>query len=317
MIKVKLKVGVSDCLLGSNVRYDGGHKKNDFITNILAPFAEFKAFCPEAECGLSIPREAMHLEGTQKSHRLVTLRTKIDHTDKMNLWIKKTLKSIEKENLVGFIFKSKSPSSGMQNIKIYDEKNNIVGKTAGLFAAAFMSTFPLIPVEDEGRLNDEELRESFIERVFVYNRWQTLFKSKPKLSDLIKFHQQHKLLIMSHDLKKYRELGNLIASAKDFKLSDLSKSYIALLMDTLKIKSTVRKKVNVLQHMSGYFKKWLEKDDKLELQKLISDYHHELVPIIVPISLINHYVRKFNVEYLNDQYFLQPHPIELKLRNHV
>jgi uncharacterized protein YbgA (DUF1722 family)/uncharacterized protein YbbK (DUF523 family) len=303
--------------LGENVRYDGGHKRDRFIIETLGQFVEFVPVCPEVECGLGIPRESMHLEGNPESPRLVTTRTKIDHTERMVTWARARVKELEKEDLCGFIFKSRSPSSGMERVKIYNEKGIPTNNGVGMFAKIFMDHFPLLPVEEDGRLHDVRLRENFIERIFALKRWRELLGSKRSRGRLVSFHTQHKLLILSHSPKHSRILGKLVAEAKNIPQDQLYSQYQTLFMVALKLKSTIKKNINVLQHMMGYFKRDLSADEKQELLEVIDEYRGEYTPLIVPVTLIKHYVRKYDQPYLKEQIYLNPHPTELKLRNHV
>jgi len=314
---MKLKLGVSSCLLGNNVRYDGGHAHDRYLTDTLGRYVEYVPVCPEVECGLSVPREAMRLVGDVNNPRLMTVQSGKDYTDAMVRWARKRVRELEQNNLCGFIFKSKSPSSGMERVKVYDEHGVPAKKGVGLFARTFMEHFPLLPVEDEGRLHDPVLRENFIERIFVYNRWQALLEEKKKVAAVVDFHTRHKLLILSHSPAHYQTMGRLVAQAKTMPLSRLYAEYQSLLMESLKIKATLRKNCNVLLHMMGYFKEQLSADEKQELLEIINQYRQSIVPLIVPITLINHFVRKYDQPYLKNQYYLQPHPAELQLRNHV
>ncbi len=313
-----VKVGVSACLLGQKVRYDGGHKLDRYLRDVLGKYVHLIAVCPETESGMSVPREAMHLVGDAENPRLMTVATGRDFTEIMREWAGRKTKALEEEKLSGFIFKSKSPSSGMERIKLYNDKGRAVNnKGRGIFAAMFMQRFPLIPVEDEGRLNDPMLRENFITRIFVFGRWLELMDQGLSAGRLVDFHTRHKLLVMSHNVEAYRELGRMVASPKDFNSDDLAREYITRLMGALKLYSTVKKNVNVLQHVAGYFKKNLSKDEKEELQEILNRYASSLVPLIVPVTLLNHYVRKYDQDYLKKQIYLNPHPAELKLRNQV
>ena len=311
-----IKIGVSSCLLGKEVRYNGGHSHDRYITGVLGQYFTFVDVCPEVEAGFGIPRETLRLVGDPEAPRLRTSRTSKDCTDTMLQWAQKRVKALEKENLCGFIFKSKSPSSGMERVKVYTEKGFPgTNKGVGLFARAFMANFPLIPVEEEGRLHDEALRENFIERIFALKRWRQLVEEKKKRGGIVDFHTRHKLQIMSHSLQHYRDLGRLVAHVKEMELEALFEKYEAMFMQALALKATVKKNVNVLEHMAGYFKNLLSKDEKQELHEVIEQYHRNYTPLIVPITLVNHYVRKYDQEYLKKQYYLNPHPIELKLRN--
>ncbi len=316
-MKTAIRLGMSSCLLGENVRYDGGHKLDRFLTDTLGNYVQYVPVCPEAECGFGIPRESLRLVGDPNAPRLVTSRTKQDHTERMLTWARKRVLELEKEDLCGFIFKSNSPSSGMERVKVYNEKGMPVKKGVGVFARAFMEHFPLVPVEEEGRLHDPKLRENFIERIFVFKRWRELLRQPKTRGRLVAFHTKHKLLILSHSPKHYQIMGKLVAGAKETPVNEVYETYEGLLMEALWLKTTVKKNANVLQHMMGYFKKQLSSDEKQELLEIIGLYRQEHVPLIVPITLVNHYVRKYDQPYLKEQYYLHPHPVELQLRNHV
>jgi uncharacterized protein YbgA (DUF1722 family)/uncharacterized protein YbbK (DUF523 family) len=313
----KIKLGISSCILGENVRYDGGHKLDRFLTNTLGQYVEYVPVCPEVECGLPIPRESMHLEGDPESPRLITSKTKQDMTDRMLSWAKKRVVELEKEDLCGFIFKSDSPSSGMERIRVYNEKGMPVKKGIGIFARIFMNHFSLLPVEDEGRLHDPELRENFIERIFTLKRWREVLAKKENRGSVVDFHTKHKLLILSHSPKHYQMMGMLVANAKDFPIKELYQQYQNILMEALRLKTTSKKNSNVLMHMMGYFKEQLSSGEKKELLEVIDHYRQEYIPLIVPITLIQHFVRKYDQPYLRQQVYLNPHPLELHLRNHV
>jgi uncharacterized protein YbgA (DUF1722 family)/uncharacterized protein YbbK (DUF523 family) len=313
----KIKIGISSCLLGNNVRYDGGHKWDRYVTDTLGGYFEWISVCPEVEYGLPIPRESLRLIGDPASPRLVTVRTGVDHTDGMLKWADKKLKDLEHEELCGFIFKSRSPSSGISGIKVYTPSGMPSHRGTGIFGGAFMRHFPLIPVIDDGRLHDPQLRENFIEKVFVYRRWKDFLKSNPTVKDLVAFHTEHKLLILSHSPKHLTSLGNLVAHGKEYDRKELFAHYIQLLTEGIQLIATVKKNANVLLHIAGYFKKTMSSDDKQELLDIIDRYHRKYVPLIVPMILINHYVRKFNEPYLQKQFYLHPHPLEMMLRNHV
>lgn len=313
----KIKLGISSCLLGEKVRFDGGHKLDHFITDTLGKYVEFVPVCPEVECGLGIPREAMHLAASPEGARLVTIRTQADYTERMLTWARKRVVELEREDLCGFIFKSGSPSSGMERVKIYYGKGEPSKTGVGLFAREFMRHFPLLPVEDEGRLHDPGLRENFLERLFTLKRWRETLALGSKRGQLVDFHTRHKLLIMSHSPKHYVLLGKLVARIKEIPLPEVYEQYQTLLMEALRLKSTVKKNVNVLLHVMGYFKRDLSLAEKAELLEIVENYRQGYIPLIVPVTLLNHYVRKYGQAYLKSQYYLDPHPLELKLRNHV
>ena len=309
-------IGVSACLLGEKVRYDGGHKHDSYITDILGRFFSFVPVCPEVESGMPIPREAMRLEGTPESPRLITIRTRIDKTEQMLSFCRRKVVELEKEGLCGFIFKKNSPSSGLFRVKVHEDGNR-TRSGSGLFAAEVVRHFPLLPVEEEGRLNDPVLRENFIERVFSYRRWKDLLKERPDSGGLVEFHTRHKLLIMAHSPSAYGEMGRLVARCAAMEKTELFRRYEEMLMNALAIRATVKKNTNVLMHVMGYFKRELSGGEKAELVEIIGQYHAGLVPLVVPITLIRHYVRKYDQQYLARQVYLSPCPEELTLRNHV
>ena len=313
----KIKLGISACLLGEKVRYDGGHKLDPFLRDTLGQYIEFVPVCPEAELGLGVPREAMRLVGEPEAPRLVTIHSGRDVTDSMAEWAAKRVKALEKEELSGFIFKSRSPSSGMERVKVYPESGPPVKKGIGIFARIFMAHFPLLPVEEEGRLQDPELRENFIERVFELRRWRQNLSQGKNIHNLVDFHTRHKLILLAHSEKHYRLLGKLVASTKDYPPAELYRRYQDLFLEALTLKTTPRKNTNVLHHMLGYFKNQLTADEKQELLDLIDLYHRGIHPLIVPMTLMNHYIRKYDQPYLKDQVYQNPHPVELQLRNHV
>ncbi len=312
----RIKLGVSQCLMGENVRYDGGHQLDRFIRETLGEYVDFVPVCPEVECGLPVPREAMRLTGSVESPRLVTIHTRKDLTEQMLTWAYGKVAELAEMDLCGYIFKSNSPSSGMERVKVYNDRGMPEKKGVGLFAKVFMDRFPLLPVEDEGRLHDPKLRENFIESIFVLKQWRETCKKKT-VGSLVRFHTQNKLLFLSHSEKHYRAMGKLVARGKEQAIENLFGEYEKLLSEALRLKTTIKKNVNVLHHMMGYFKKNLSADEKQELLDIISDYHRVLIPLIVPITLFNHYVRKYDEPYLDMQTYLNPHPTALKLRNHA
>ncbi len=309
-------VGISACLLGEQVRYDGGHKRDRYITETLGEYFSFMPVCPEVGCGLPIPREAMRLEGDPVAPRLVTRRTGIDLTKQMLAFCAAKVDELEQAGLCGFIFKKDSPSSGLFRVKVYNngqaQKNG-----SGLFAAAMVRRFPLLPMEEEGRLNDPEIRENFIERIFSYRRWKDFLAAAPSVGRLVAFHTAHKLLMMAHSPAVYREMGTLVGHAAELPLTDLLCRYEALFMKGIAFHATVKKNTNVLQHIMGYFKRQLSADEKVELLEVIGRYHDQLLPLIVPMTLLSHYINKYDQQYLKGQVYLNPHPSQLMLRNRV
>ena len=312
----KIRIGISSCLLGNKVRYDGGHQHDRYLTRTLGDYFDYVPVCPEVECGLPTPREAMRLVGDPESPRLVTRKTGIDHTDRMLTWAAKRVKELENDQLCGFIFKSKSPSSGMERVKVYDDKSNPRNVGVGLFAAAFKRNFPLLPTEEEGRLHDQRLRENFIESVFVLKRWRDTRK-KPSPAKIVRFHTEHKLLLRSHSEAHYRQLGKLVANVGKEDLQTFLPKYEEQLMEAMRLKATTKKHTNILMHCLGHFKKDLTSGEKAEFLEILDEFKAGYLPLIVPITLMNHFVRKYDEQYLQSQHYLNPHPIELKLRNHA
>jgi len=311
-----IKIGVSSCLLGEKVRYDGGHKQDRYITDTLGKYFTFVPVCPEVECGMTTPREAMRLEGDPANPRLIARQTRIDKTAQMLAYCATRVRELETVDLCGFIFKKDSPSSGLYRVKVFN--NGVAAKSgSGLFAAAVARNFPLLPLEEDGRLNDPAIRENFIERVFGYRRWKDFLRSKPDIGRLVAFHAGHKLLLMAHSIRIYREMGTLVAHGKEIDQSELLQRYETLFMKALALQATVKKNTNVLMHIMGYFKQQLSCAEKKELLEVISRYHDHLVPLVVPLTLLTHYVNKYDKLYLQQQVYLAPHPAELMLRNHV
>ncbi|MBI5013882.1 MAG: DUF523 and DUF1722 domain-containing protein [Deltaproteobacteria bacterium] len=316
-VSERIRLGVSSCLLGEKVRYDGGHKLDHFLRDTLGQYMEYVPVCPEVECGLPVPREAMRLVGDPESPRLVTSRSGVDLTDRMLDWARERVERLADEDLCGFVFKSGSPSSGMERVKVYSPEGMPSKTGVGLFARAFRDRFPLLPVEEEGRLNDARLRENFIERLFTLRRWREMLARGKTRGNLVDFHTREKLLFLSHSTELYRALGRWVAHAKEHGTEELFAEYQRLLLEALQLKATPKKNANVLQHCLGYFKNVLNPDEKQELLEVIDRYRTELIPLIVPVTLVNHYVRKYDEPYLRLQTYLNPHPAELRLRNHV
>ena len=205
----------------------------------------------------------------------------------------------------------------MERVRVFDAHGVPSKSGRGLFAEALLQHFPNLPVEEEGRLNDPRLRENFIERVFAYARLRSLFSGPWKIGDLVAFHTAHKLLLMAHSPQAYQSLGRLVAEASSVPHAQLRDRYESEFMGALREMATSKRQANVLQHMVGYFSKQLDSDSRQELQALVQDYRAGLVPLVVPLTLIRHYVRKYDVTYLRGQVYLDPHPKELMLRNHV
>ncbi|MDR4468052.1 MAG: DUF523 and DUF1722 domain-containing protein [Nitrospira sp.] len=317
MLATPLRLGISRCLLGEEVRYDGGHKRDQFLTDVLGRYVEWVPVCPEVEAGLGTPREAMRLVGNPHHPKLVTIISKQDHTDVMEMTIEHRLDALNKLDLSGFVFKRGSPSCGLARVRVYTTQGMPSHSGSGLFAHAFGRQFPLIPVEEEGRLSDPSLRENFIERVFAYRRFQDLIQNGITKQTLIRFHTIHKYLLLAHSQQHYGAMGRLVGQAERYGLTTWALKYGEHFMKALSLKATVQKHVNVLHHIVGHFKALLRPQEKVELLEVINDYHRGLTPLIVPLTLVKHYAQVFDVEYIRDQIYLNPHPKELMLRNHA
>jgi len=313
-----IRVGVSACLLGKHVRYDGGHSRDRFVTETLQRWVEYVPVCPEVEFGMGTPRPTirLHDEGDGRGVRLVCPTTDEDLTDAMSAWAKARVEALKSEQLDGYILKNRSPSCGMSRLPIYRGKMRLPQRGIGVFAYALMSEFPGLPVEEEGRLNDDHLRENFIERLFCRFRWRQLLSSGLTRGKLVRFHTQHKLLLLSHNQPGYRRLGALVGGLNKHNQAQVFQQYEADFQATLKHRATVKRHVNVLQHAMGHLKHHLSSLDKHTLLDAIDDYRQGLVPLVVPITLLRFNIKRCDVAYLADQLYFQPHPKELMLRNH-
>ena len=318
MTEKPIRIGVSSCLLGEEVRHDGGHKRDRFVTDQLACFVDYVPTCPEMAIGLGLPRETIRLEQQEDgSLRLVAPRSGKDHTEAMNHWAAAKAVEIQAQELSGYIFKKDSPSCGLHRVKTYKAGHPARRDGRGLFAAALTHHMPLLPVEDEGRLHDAKIRENFIERVFAYARLNRFFQSSWSQGDLGAFHSREKLLLMAHDPKSYSALGRLVADGKGADKPALADAYKALFMAAMEKRATPGRHTNALTHMAGYVKKQMEAGERQEVAAIIEEYRQGLTPLIAPMTLLRHLVRRFDVAYLKDQTYLNPHPKELMLRNHV
>jgi uncharacterized protein YbgA (DUF1722 family)/uncharacterized protein YbbK (DUF523 family) len=313
-----IRLGVSTCLLGEEVRYDGGHKLDQFLVNTLGRFVEWVPVCPEVEMGLATPRESMRLVGDAEAPRLIAPKSGQDYTERMQAWARERLEELAAVQLHGFIFKKNSPSSGLFRVRVYDQKGMPRRVGTGIFPREVMDRLPLLPLEEEGRLHDMRLRENFIERIFVYYRWTRLLEEDPTPGGLVRFHTAHKLTLMAHSPSHYQAMGRLVAQAGSLTWEELVETYGRLLMEGLEVLGTPGKHTNVLQHLMGFLKEALSREDKAELLGLIEDYRQGLVPLIVPLTLLQHHLRRHPVpDWVHQQVYLNPYPKELMLRNHV
>ncbi|RMG01510.1 MAG: DUF1722 domain-containing protein [Planctomycetota bacterium] len=313
-----IRVGISACLLGRAVRYDGGHKRDPYLVETLGRFFTWVPVCPEVELGLGTPRPTIRIEWTGVDHALVEPKSRTDLSSRMNRYAKQKVKSLRPLELSGFVLKKNSPSCGMERVRVYREDGGLYDKRGkGFFARALCEAFPHLPIEEEGRLHDPALRDNWITRVFAYHRLQGLFRNRWSIGDLVRFHTAHKLLLMAHSPAHYRSLGKLVAEAKRVPRRTLRETYTDGFMSALRRRATTAKNVNVLQHILGYFKRNLPADVRAELHGLVEDYRAGVIPLVVPITLIAHYAKRLEIDYLLDQVYLQPHPKELGLRSSV
>jgi uncharacterized protein YbgA (DUF1722 family)/uncharacterized protein YbbK (DUF523 family) len=317
MPDARLRIGVSACLLGEQVRYDGGHRHDPTLTGPLGLHVEFVPVCPEVEAGMGVPRETIRLVGDPSAPRLRGVHSGRDWTEAMRETARKRAARLKAEDLCGFILKKGSPSCGMERVRVYGKGGTPRRAGRGLFAQVLMREMPLLPVEEEGRLHDPVLRENFIERVFAYRRWKDLAAGRATLGRLVDFHARHKHLLLSHSEPHLRRLGRLVAAGKARPLADVLDAYGRAFMEGLAVPATPRRNANVLQHEAGYVSDRISPEDRAELQEAIDDHRKGLVPLVVPLALLRHYARAFRVRYLLDQVFFQPHPKELMLRNHA
>lgn len=309
----KISIGISSCLLGHKVRFDSGHKNNSYINNTLSEYFDFIPFCPEVEIGLGIPRETIrlvllddkvHCVGSKNPDLDVTERLK-DCAEEQKTW---------QQNLSGYILKKDSPSCGMERVRLY--KGDMPDRIGvGIYAQKLMENYPNLPVEEEGRLGDAILRENFIQRVFIYARWQKLAAEGFSIKALNDFHAQHKYIFMSHNQAMAKELGHWLAQAHGEVPSEVLPQYLTKMMTLLKLRASRKGHVNTLHHLQGYLKNFISADDKAELVDIIDQYRNGLLPLIVPITLLRHHFRRFPNEYITDSYYMKPHPKELMLLN--
>ena len=310
----RVRLGVSSCLLGERVRFDGGHKRDAFLVDALGQFVEWAPVCPEFESGMGTPREPVHLARVRGAIHLVAAKSGHDHSASMQRYIVRKLDDIEDAQLCGFVLKKDSPSCGVDGVKIFKAGGASTGSGRGMFAAALIERFPDLPVIEEGRLSDAGLRDNFIERIFAFARLRAFFDRSWTLGQLVAFHGAHKMSLLAHSPVAYRKLGQLVATGKSLSKAELRERYSALFMKALQPLATPRRHVNVLQHMMGHFKHSLDPDSKAELLSLIESYGNRRVPLIVPLTLLKHHMRRLGVPYLPEQVYLDPHPAELMLR---
>ena len=311
-----MKIAVSACLLGEKVRFDAGHKHDHFITDELGKFASFVTFCPE-HLAFGTPRPTVRLVNVEGNTRVHSNKTGDDLTNTLIHTSRDELSKLENEPLCGIIFKSKSPSCGMNSAKMYLTNGMSDGKEDGVFMAMCRERYPLLPMEEEGRLQDAWLRENFVMQLFAFDKFEQFKVSQPNLGDLVRFHTVHKFLLQSKDEKLYRELGNIVGNRESLSFEVLLAMYELGFKTAIGRKSSIKKTRNVLDHLAGFFKKELTKSEKETLREQIDDFAHKLTPLIVPLSTIHLYAKKYDTRYLLDQTFLNPYPKTLALRSHI
>ena len=313
--QVRIRVGISSCLLGAAVRYDGGHKRDAYITGTLARYFEFVPLCPEVAIGLGTPRPPIRLVRAEGDIRVRGRDDPSrDVTDALRDYARSTAARLG-DGISGYIFKRASPSCGMERVKVHGENGMPAGRAAGAYAGTLMAAMPLLPCEEEGRLGDPDLRENFIERVFVFDRWQKLVRSGLTPAGLAAFHTSHKFLVLAHNQAAYRRMGRLVARAGEPGLDGLAAEYARELMAALKRRATPGRHANVLEYLFGFVSRHLDAADRAEMVEVLADYRAGLLPRLVPVTLLEHHFRRHPNPYVERQVYLDPHPKELMLRD--
>jgi uncharacterized protein YbgA (DUF1722 family)/uncharacterized protein YbbK (DUF523 family) len=313
-----IRIGISSCLLGEEVRYDGGHQRDSYLTEVLGRHVTWVSVCPEMEVGMGVPREPIRLVGDAAAPRLLGVDSGADHTDRMNAFARRRVQDLARRGLSGYVLKRGSPSCGLERVKLYRDEHAAPERDGvGLFARVLRETLPLLPVEEEGRLVEAQRRDGFITRVFAYRRLSALRAMPPRPGDVVAFHRAHKYLLLAHSPASYARLGRLVATRPPGPGPAWLDHYGEAFMRAIETEATPRKHVNVLQHIAGFFKGRLPAAEKRELRALIDDYAAGRAPLVAPITLINHHAVRLDVSYLREQIYLHPHPKELMLRNRV
>jgi uncharacterized protein YbgA (DUF1722 family)/uncharacterized protein YbbK (DUF523 family) len=309
----KIPVGISSCLIGEKVRFDGGHKQNRYIIDTLGQYFDFRPFCPEMAIGLGVPRDTIRLVEFDGGIEAVGVKNQQHNVTRELVDIAEAQKSWHQE-IFGYIVKKDSPSCGMERVKVWG-KDQAQRRGTGLYTATMMRNFAELPVEEEGRLGDPLLRENFVQRVYIHKRWRDMLESGLDWASLTEFHARHKLILFSHSQELGRQLGRELSEAHKEPVDDYAPRYLAQLMKILKKTARRSNHVNVLEHIRGYLKDSLDTDDKAELTQSIENYRLGLLPLIVPITLLRHHFRKTPNEYIERSYYMRPHPDELMLLN--
>ncbi len=309
------KIGISACLLGQKVRYDGGDKKDSFLTDIFGRYVEWTPVCPELEAGMGVPREPVRLVGALSNPLMMGERSAKDWTETMRRLAKRRARDLKALGISGYVFKSRSPSCGLSHVRVYRNPTASRRQGRGLFAAGLMREMTLLPVEDETRLHDPQVRANFIERVFAYQRWQALTRQRKSVERLVDFHTRHKFLLLAHSKARYRRLARVIAAAKRLSVGKAYEQYGALFMATLAVQASVKKHCKVLHGIAGYFSERVSPEERRALNRRLDDFRRARTSLMVPLTMVRHYVQKYRIADLQDQIYLEPTPEELMLRN--
>ena len=313
----KIPIGVSQCLLGEPVRFDGGHKRNRYLTDVLSAHVEFRAVCPEMAIGLGVPRKPIRLIITSGQDRIRGVaNAELDVTDALVQQAEENASRMG--DICGYVFMQNSPSCGVFGLKRYLENGNSIDSNGrGAYAKRLMELMPLIPVEEAGRLTDAGLRENFITRMFALHDWRQQLEQEPTAKKIIDFYSRYKYQVMAHHVPSYFTIGKLLANMSAKPIVEINKEFITLLMSALSHKATRKGNTNAMMHLRGYLKQHISKVDKEELSHSIESYLEGVVPIIVPLTLLRHHLLTLDNPYLKIQTFWNPYPEALGLRNHV
>ena len=314
-----MKLGVSACLIGTQCRYDGVGASDKFIVDVLAKYFETSAYCPETIIWGS-PREAIRqtLSETGELKIVTSTKTPKDVTQELQNVSVECANKIQNDDLCGFILKSSSPTCGLERVKVYKPFNApSVKNGVGVFAQQIKEKYPYLPVEEEGRLIDPWLRENFLMQIFAYQDLHNFLKSNPTFNDLVIFHTSYKYLIYSKAQKSYTTLGRIVANKEKKQLDEILLEYKEEFLKAISLKGNVNKTYNVLLHMFGYFKKLITKEEKEDILQALQEFKDKIIPLIAVMKIINLYVKRFDVQYLKVQKFLNPYPKELSLRSDI
>ena len=314
-----IKLGVSACVIGEKVRFDSGHKKSHFVADELSPFVEYVPVCPEVGIGLSVPRPTIRLLDRDDGLgvRLVdTKNAEIDHTEKMNQFCEKKINQLIDQELCGYVVCAKSPTCGMERVKVYRENGYVSAEKigVGIYTEKLMQQMPWLPIEEDGRLNDPILKENFVFRIFTLHDFYQAMSAGISRGAIVKFHSRYKLVLMAHSPKDYQGLGQLVAEIANYELDEFYQIYRTRFMQAIANRASRKNNTNVLMHIQGHFKKVLDKEQKAELSELIDAYRLGKMPLLAALTLINHYLREFPDPYISSQAYINPYPENLRLR---